>query len=253
MRERLHEPRYHKTLIGLVIFDLVIIFIDLIISMLNLSCYTDKQLEQFKEEGIPHIAEPDTCLLHHSPSVVAGEWFLWGMSILLLSIFLIDILVALFAFGPRRFKKPIFAIDAVVIVASLIMELIFKLSPNIYDAKSTPAAMVLLRLWKVIRAIHAVAHSIELKNQSIIRKIKEAKMRVEEEHRIASQKIRQLEIKNEWLWARITSPSPLPEEEKKSLLKEEMESYINRVLETEQQQQQDRLLETRNNSVEITR
>lgn len=173
------------------------------VSTLNLPCLSEQQIEAFHAQGMQSVDQPAACLLPGRPSLTAGEWFLWAMSITLLFVFVFDILTSLFAFGWRRFTQPIFAIDAVVIVASLVLEFVFQLSPSITNAQSSPAALVLLRLWKIIRAIHAVAHSIELKNQSVIREIREAKRQVADELRLACEKLHHLEIKHDYAWQKL--------------------------------------------------
>ncbi len=50
------KPKYHYTIITLVIVDLVVAFIDLVLSLLNLSCYSEEQKEIFAhlgEENVP--------------------------------------------------------------------------------------------------------------------------------------------------------------------------------------------------------
>ncbi len=70
--------------------------------------------------------------------------------------------LTLFGWGLQRLKKPIFTIDLIIVEASLLMEIFFRFSPDI-NTGASPAALVLLRLWKIIRAIHAVAHSVEMR------------------------------------------------------------------------------------------
>jgi len=60
------------------------------------------------------------------------------------------------------------------------MELYFHFG-DIGRAGRAASAIVILRLWKVVRAIHAVTHSITMKNQMLIKKIQEAKFLLEQE------------------------------------------------------------------------
>jgi hypothetical protein len=172
-------PKFHYAIIGLVILDMVIVFVDLVVSLLSLPCPTDAQLEFFKEHGLDELPSYPRCKLRETPSLEAGEWALWSLSIVLLGIFCIELFLSLIAFGPKHFKKPIYAIDAIVVSASLVLEVFFKFADG-GKLETAPSAIITLRLWKIVRAIHAIAHSIELKNKEIIRAVKKAKAEVEE-------------------------------------------------------------------------
>ncbi|TFK34988.1 hypothetical protein BDQ12DRAFT_688853 [Crucibulum laeve] len=205
LRHSLHVTAFHYTVIGLVIFDLVIVFIDLVLSMLSLSCYTEEQKARFEELGLEDVPEPSSCLLHESTALNNGEWFLWAVSVFLLGLFVLEIFASLIAFGWRRFLKPLYGIDMLVVFASFIMEIYFRFAHHGVEAGSSPAALVVLRLWKIVRAIHAIAHSIELKNQTIIEEVKEAKRQVEVEHHETEALLRRDRLKIEYLQARAIS------------------------------------------------
>lgn len=70
---------------------------------------------------------------------------------------------------------------------------------NIGRAGRAAVAIVVLRLWKIIRAIHAVAHSISVKNHLLIKKIREAQSVIEEEKFNTEQMMEKQEIKLEYL------------------------------------------------------
>ena len=108
LRHTLHAPAFHYTVIGLVILDLVIVFIDLVVSLLNLPCLTEEQLQWFEEHNIDELPPTPNCKLAESPALEGGEWFLWAFSVFLLSLFAIELILSLFAFGPKHFKKPIY-------------------------------------------------------------------------------------------------------------------------------------------------
>jgi len=203
LRHLLHIPVFHYTIIGMVMFDLVIVFIDLVISLLNLPCFTEDQLEKFRELGLTEDPpESPNCILHESNALKGGEWFLWGLSVFLLSCFMVEVFASLFAFGPRHFKKPLYAIDALVVTASLTMEVFFKFG-NHGELGSSPSALIVLRMWKIVRAIHAIAHSIELKNQAIIKEVVAAKTQVEEEHQQAEEELERERLMLQYLRAKV--------------------------------------------------
>ncbi|KZO95024.1 hypothetical protein CALVIDRAFT_538501 [Calocera viscosa TUFC12733] len=198
LRHWLHNDKFHYTIIGLVILDLVAVFLDLTLSLLTLACFTDDQLAYFLSFGITNAPESPSCVLHESTALNGADWFLWALSVFLLGIFVMEIFASFFAFGPTHFLKPLYAIDAIVVIASLIMEVYFKFADD-GKSGSSPAALIVLRLWKIVRAIHAIAHSIELKNQSIIKAVREAMEEVQEEQKSLSNHLERAQIKVAYL------------------------------------------------------
>jgi hypothetical protein len=198
LRHLLHVPRFHYTVIGMVMFDLIVVFIDLVLSLLNLPCFTEDQLAKFRVIGLNNPPESANCILHESSALTGADWFLWSLSVSLLSCFMLEVLASLFAFGPRHFKKPLYAIDGAVVTASLVMEVFFRFGDH-GKLGASPSALIVLRLWKIVRAIHAIAHSIELKNQAIIQEVQAAKAHVEEEHHQAAEALERDELKIQYL------------------------------------------------------
>ncbi|EJT97927.1 hypothetical protein DACRYDRAFT_24849 [Dacryopinax primogenitus] len=219
MRHWLHNDKFHYTIIGLVILDLIAVFLDLTLSLLTLSCYTDDQLDFFASHGILNPPESLSCVLHESTALTGADWFLWALSVFLLCIFTLEIFASFFAFGLSHFYKPLYAIDALVVFASLIMEVFFKFADN-GKSGSSPAALIVLRLWKIIRAIHAIAHSIELKNQSIINSVKQAMAESQAETAQLYGKLERTELRVDYL-------KPLCP----NLNNDEMESFVDQELE----------------------
>jgi hypothetical protein len=185
----------------MVIFSLIIVFVDMVISLLNLPCFSDEQLEKFRQLGVDDPPESTICILHDSLGLQVSDWFLWGISVFFLSCFMLEISASLFAFGPRHFKKPLYAIDGIVVTASFVLELVFKPSVST-QLESSPSILVVLRMWKVVRAIHAIAHSIELRNQTIINEVKLAKAQVEGEHQAATDELYRERIRVQYLRAK---------------------------------------------------
>jgi hypothetical protein len=81
---------------------------------------------------------------------------------------------------------------------------------NIGRAGRAAAAIVILRLWKILRAIHAVAHSITLKNRLLIKKIQEAQIIIEEEKQTTEQMLQKQDIRVEYLANLLKSIGKLP-------------------------------------------
>ncbi|KAI8612366.1 hypothetical protein BC830DRAFT_1137038 [Chytriomyces sp. MP71] len=114
LRPVLHSKYFHLTMIYLVLFDLVLVVIDLILS-LYASC-------------VP--GEDGTCVteLKESDALVAGKAFLFWLSVSILFIFVIEIFLSLAVFGFKHLMNPITGFDALVILSAVVTELYFHYS-----------------------------------------------------------------------------------------------------------------------------
>jgi hypothetical protein len=140
----------------------------------------------------------ESCLLPYSKNLHGGELFLFYLSLFLLIIFVLEIFISFYALGWRHYKKLLYLMDAIIVFSSFIMEIYFHYG-NIGRAGRAAAAIVVLRLWKIVRAIHAVAHSITLKNHLLIKKIQEAQIIIEEEKFNTERLLEKQQIKLEYL------------------------------------------------------
>ncbi|CAF1053488.1 unnamed protein product [Adineta ricciae] len=189
----MEQPTFHYAIIVLIILDLIIVFVELIIAQLSLPCLTDDELEKYNVTE-----QRSECLLSPSTSTENAETALYYVSLVLISIFVIEILCAFYGFGWRRYTKLLYLLDAIIVIASFIMEVYFHFG-NIGKAGRAAAGLVVLRLWKIIRAIHAIAHSMALRNHMIVTEIEKArnilneeKVRAENVIRVQSMEIQEL-------------------------------------------------------------
>jgi hypothetical protein len=130
----------------------------------------------------------DNCLLPPSAAIENGETALFYLSFILITIFVLEIFSAFYAFGWRRYTKFLFFFDAFIVLVSFVLEVYFHYG-SIGKAGKASAAIVVLRMWKIIRAIHAVAHAVTLRNHLIIEEIEKAREIVNEEKDRAQQTI----------------------------------------------------------------
>jgi hypothetical protein len=142
--------------------------------------------------------QPTDCLLPLTSQVENGELAIYYLSLFLISIFVVEILVAFYAFGWRRYTKLLYLFDAIIVFASFILEVYFHFG-NVGKAGKAAAGLVILRLWKIIRAIHAIAHSMSLRNHMIVTEINKAKMILNQEKIQAEQTIQQQNIQIDYL------------------------------------------------------
>jgi hypothetical protein len=120
------------------------------------------------------------CLLPLSRSVDDGELALFYISLILISTFVLEIFAAFYAFGWRRYTKLLYLFDAIVVLVSFILEVYFHFG-NVVKIGRAAAGLVVLRLWKIIRAIHAIAHTMALRNHIIREGVVQANEMVKDE------------------------------------------------------------------------
>ncbi len=162
-----------------------------------------------------------TCLLPYSVSLSRGELFLFYCSVFLLIIFVFEIFISFYGFGWRHYKNPLYLLDAIIVFSSFVMELYFHYG-YIGRAGRAAAALVILRLWKIIRAIHAVAHSITLKNRLLIKKIQEAQTIIEEDKLNTEKMLEKQDIKTEYLMNILKTIGKLP-------TSEHIDNYVDKI------------------------
>ncbi|RKO88099.1 hypothetical protein BDK51DRAFT_44878 [Blyttiomyces helicus] len=173
-RERLahflHQPKFHHAVIGLVLFDLLLIMIETALKLNSVCIKPDGFTELLTPAELADIKiSGGHCGIHPSHGLHMAEHAIFWLSVAILVFFCCEILAAFYAFGWRHFTKPVYFIDTIVIFTSLALELYFHFSGKEED---NPSATVAL-LWKIIRALHAIAHSVELKNHELVGKMQE--------------------------------------------------------------------------------
>ena len=196
LRQRLNyfllQRGFHYSIIILVLIDLVVVLVDLVLAQLSSPCFTAAEMSEYNISN-----QRDTCFLPPSSDLRNGELFLFYFSVCLLLIFVSELVLSFLAFGWRHYLNPLFFLDGLLVFTSFVMELYFHFG-NLGRAGRAAAAIVLLRLWKIVRAIHAVAHSITVKNRALIQKIREAQTIIEEEKKCTEKMLDKLEIKVEY-------------------------------------------------------
>lgn len=141
-------------------------------------------------QGYNATEQRSECLLELTHTVEHAELALYYTSLVLISVFVIEILLAFYAFGWRRYTKLLYLLDAIIVLASFVMEVYFHFG-NVGKAGRAAAGLVVLRLWKIVRAIHAIAHSMALRNHMIVTEIEKARAILIEEKLQAEEMIEQ--------------------------------------------------------------
>ncbi|KXN72434.1 hypothetical protein CONCODRAFT_77802 [Conidiobolus coronatus NRRL 28638] len=197
----LDSKTFHYTIICLVMLDLVVILAELLLTL-------------YAAEGA----------ISKNDAIHKAENGLTIVSLCILCVFVTEILTKLLLVGPRYLFNAWHLLDAIVVIASFVLEIYVLAAPSPFgagetthavedvtsggkahhlmmnlirrsgggddgghsggeNAKKATAPLVIIRLWKFIRIIHAVAHSVEMKNKAVIERIKK-------EHNECDQKIK---------------------------------------------------------------
>jgi hypothetical protein len=163
----------------------------------------------------------DLCLLPYSIHLEHADLFLFYFSFLLLTIFVIEVFISIYAFGRKYCKSPLYLLDGMIVLSSFIMELYFHYG-NVGQAGRAASALILLRLWKIVRAIHAVGHSISIKNRLLIERIRDAQILLEKEKYQAEQTLEKQEIKVNYLVHILMNMNKLPSTK-------QIENYVQKI------------------------
>lgn len=152
-RERLahifESQRFHILIIALTMLDLVFIVSELCIESIaqQASCV-------LVEEHGGHVEAK----IELSPQVELALEVLFWLSISILIIFCCEIIGKFLVYGPRFFiKHPFELLDAVVVVTSLVLDLVFHHT----DEAIAIEILIFLRLWRIIRVMDGVAGEVQ--------------------------------------------------------------------------------------------
>ena len=109
----------------------------------------------------PAPAHPPRCL----PAAHSAETALSWTSITILCIFVAEQLLRLLVFGPRYFLSWWHALDAAIVIVSLVLELVLK-----GVERETLSLLVVFRLWRLVRIMHAVSVELEMQHDEALQR-----------------------------------------------------------------------------------
>ncbi|KAH7619219.1 hypothetical protein Ndes2526B_g06173 [Nannochloris sp. 'desiccata'] len=136
LAKKLESRPVHITVVALVLLDLILILTDLAL----LSFYPI-------EEESPHAVH------------TAENTFAW-ISVGILSLFTLEQLIKLAVFGPSYFYRVWHALDALIIVTSLVLEILLR-GPS----REVVSLLIIFRLWRLVRIMHAIAEEIATEHE----------------------------------------------------------------------------------------
>ena len=136
LRERvsfiLHTNKFHIIVVALVVLDSLLVIAELLLDM-NI-------IQVSEHKGGSDLAPK---ILHYS-------------SLAILSVFIVEIFVKLYAFRLSFFRHKMEMFDAVVVLVSFILDIIFR---NKEGPESGAGLLVVLRLWRVTRILNGKSWS----------------------------------------------------------------------------------------------
>lgn len=158
LRERLmyilHTNKFNIIVVALVILDSLLVIAELLLDM-NI-------IEVSDHRGGAELAPK---ILHYS-------------SLAILSVFIVEIFVKLYAYRLSFFRHKMEVFDAVIVIVSFILDIIFR---NKEGPESGAGLLVILRLWRVTRILNGIVVSVKKQAEKKIQREKRLRMACEKE------------------------------------------------------------------------
>lgn len=172
----LHSNKVKYLLVGLLVIDILILFVELAVAAFFPTCELVKkaaiscgpfskstgvllsaaEIKYTCERGVPNLEYPATCDPDKHPGVDVVENVLFGMTVFILSVFFVELTMVALVLGPFAFFKDwLHAIDYVVVSISLALEIAFHVDSNSV-LQAITGLLVFGRLWRFIRIGHGV-------------------------------------------------------------------------------------------------
>ncbi|OWF46171.1 uncharacterized protein LOC110456083 [Mizuhopecten yessoensis] len=153
------------------------------------------------EHNVTYISHNHTSSAHahHHTNKELAEHILHYASLTILSIFVVEVVAKIYAEGTHLLKHKAEVFDAIVVLVSFTLDIIF-IFVNVTDAaKDAAGLMVILRLWRITRIINGVIISVKMDADKKIEEQKVARSRAEEEVEKLKNQVSSLEAELERL------------------------------------------------------
>ncbi|XP_069138164.1 voltage-gated hydrogen channel 1-like [Argopecten irradians] len=118
---------------------------------------------------------------HHHTNKEFAEHILHYASLTILSIFVVEVMAKIYAEGTHLLKHKAEVFDAIVVLVSFTLDIIFSFVNVTEAARDAAGLMVILRLWRITRIINGVIISVKMDADKKIEEQKAARSRAEEE------------------------------------------------------------------------
>ncbi|GAB1606481.1 uncharacterized protein LOC106880339 isoform X1 [Argonauta hians] len=117
----------------------------------------------------------------HSEKEIA-EHSLHYASLAILCIFLVEVICKIIAEGTHLLKHKAEVLDAIVVVVSFTLDIVFSFVDVAQAAKDAAGLMVMLRLWRITRIINGVIISVQMEAEKKIHKVEKLLHAAEKEN-----------------------------------------------------------------------
>lgn len=150
LKHLLHTNKFQIGVVILVIFDCIIVITELMIDL--------RAFELHEESVVPHI-------FHY-------------ISIAVLSIFLVEIVVKVYAFRLDFFRHKLEVFDALVVIVSFALDLAFSSGEGLVNGIGL---IIILRLWRVARILNGIILSVKIQAEKRLNRERKTREAVEKE------------------------------------------------------------------------
>jgi len=148
--ELLHSHKAQYAIIALVVIDMIIVIAELLLDL--------RAIEVHHDNPAPHV-------LHY-------------ISIAILSIFMIELFLKIYAMGFTFFKHKMEVFDGIVVIVSFSLDVAFSGEEGAVDGISL---IVLLRLWRVTRIVNGIVLSVKMQAERKIQVLEKENTELKEE------------------------------------------------------------------------
>ncbi|RUS78444.1 hypothetical protein EGW08_013790 [Elysia chlorotica] len=135
---------------------------------------------------------------HHHTNKEKAQHILHMLSLAILSIFMVEVCLKIFVERSHLLKQKAEVFDAIVVIISFTLDVIFTFVSVSSVASDAAGLMVLLRLWRVTRIINGVVMSVKHDAKRKMAVQKKISRKLERENRKLRSKIEKLEASCNW-------------------------------------------------------
>uniref|UniRef100_A0A0B7B5D0 Voltage-gated hydrogen channel 1 n=1 Tax=Arion vulgaris TaxID=1028688 RepID=A0A0B7B5D0_9EUPU len=146
-------------------------------------------------------------MAHPHSSKEKAEHILHACSLTILSLFMIEVSLKIFVEGKHLLRQKAEVFDAVVVIVSFTLDIVFSFVSVESAAKDAAGLMVLLRLWRVTRIINGVILSVKIEAKKKTDALKKIIKQLEKDNKKQRSRIDKLERENSYLRQQLTEPS----------------------------------------------
>ncbi|GFO25911.1 voltage-gated hydrogen channel 1 [Plakobranchus ocellatus] len=149
---------------------------------------------------------------HHHTNKEKAQHVLHMLSLAILSVFMVEVCLKIFVERSHLLKQKAEVFDAIVVIISFTLDVIFTFVSVSSAASDAAGLMVLLRLWRVTRIINGVVMSVKHDAKMKMAVQKKISRKLEHENKKLKSKIEKLERDNALLRKQLRESQTVPVE-----------------------------------------